>query len=80
MTQPVDPGALPSVEANFDFQVEGGFAGAGVCPAPLHFTVGGQVITWNWQKFCDQLSIVKPLLLAYAWLSAAFIMLGAKHE
>lgn len=80
MTQPVDPGALPSVEANFDFQVEGGFAGAGVCPAPLHFTVGGQVITWNWQKFCDQLSIVKPLLLAFAWLSAAFIMLGAKHE
>lgn len=43
----------------------------------MSFNVHGHVINISWQPFCNSLDMIKPFLLAMAWLSAAFIMLEA---
>ena len=80
MDEPEDPGKLKVQEVDFNFKPESGFAGSASCPAPMSFNVHGHVINISWQPFCDSLDMIKPFLLAMAWLSAAFIMLGARRE
>lgn len=80
LDEPEDPGKLKVQEVDFNFQPESGFAGSASCPAPMSFNVHGNVITLNWQPFCNSLDMIRPFLLAMAWLSAAFIMLGARKE
>lgn len=80
MDEPEDPGKLKVQEVDFNFQPESGFAGSASCPVPMSFNVHGHVINISWQPFCDSLDMIKPFLLAMAWLSAAFIMLGARRE
>ncbi|WP_158702827.1 virulence factor TspB C-terminal domain-related protein [Melaminivora suipulveris] len=78
--EPPDPAKLPEKEYEFDLVPEAGFFGSGVCPPPFTVTVGGHTLSFSWQGFCDSLSLIKPLLLAFAWLGAAFIVLGARNE
>lgn len=80
LDEPEDPGKLKVQEVDFNFQPESGFAGSASCPAPMSFNVHGNVINISWQPFCNSLDMIKPFLLAMAWLSAAFIMLGARKE
>lgn len=80
LDEPEDPGELKTKAVDLDFQVQGGYAGAAVCPAPMTYEAFGHVLSLSWQPFCDSLSMVKNLLLAFAWISAAFILLGAKKE
>ncbi|WP_310446128.1 virulence factor TspB C-terminal domain-related protein [Thiobacillus sp.] len=47
--------------------------GNGTCPNPV---VAGP-ITWSYQPFCDFASAIRPFVIGFAWLSFAFIVVGA---
>lgn len=80
MDKPEDPGGLKTKAVELDFQVQSGYAGSAACPAPMTYEAFGHVLSLSWQPFCDSLAMVKNLLLAFAWISAAFILMGAKKE
>lgn len=80
LDEPEDPGKLPVKEVEFNFKPESGFAGSASCPAPTTVNIHGNVISISWQPFCNSLDMIRPFMLAMAWLSAAFIMLGARQE
>lgn len=71
---------LNTKEIDFDFQVEGGFNGLASCPAPYTVSLDGNNYEFSFQPFCDQLDLARNLFLAMAWLSAAYILLGARSE
>lgn len=50
------------------------------CPAPLTYTIGGHTITLSFDPICQYASAFKPLVIAAAWLSAAFIIVGARKD
>lgn len=50
------------------------------CPAPLYFTVGGKTIPISFEPICEYASAFKPLVIAVAWLSTAFIIVGARKD
>ena len=78
-----DSGEKPEIEKkdfDFDFTPETGFSGSATCPAPVTVNASGMQLSFSWQPFCNSLSFAKPIILALAWLSAAFIMLGAKEQ
>ncbi|WP_334106597.1 virulence factor TspB C-terminal domain-related protein [Methylobacillus sp.] len=50
------------------------------CPAPLYYTIGGHTITLSFDPICQYASAFKPLVIAAAWLSAAFIIVGARKD
>ena len=74
MGEPEKPEALREIPKQATFQIEGGFNPGGSCPSfpSVGSLVGGQI---SWQPFCDSLSMIKPLVLAFAWFSAVFIIL-----
>lgn len=67
---------LPTKAIEFEFNPIPGFQGSKTCPAfpNVGNLLGGKQISW--QPFCDSLAKISNLLLAFAWASAAFIMLG----
>lgn len=71
-----DDTVLPEKAIEFEFDLISGFAGSATCPAfpNVGDMLGGQQISW--QPFCDTLAKLRHLLLAFAWASAAFIILG----
>lgn len=74
MGEPEKPEALREIPIDATFQIEGGFNPGGSCPSfPSVGSLGGGQISW--QPFCDSLSMIKPLVLAFAWFSAVFIIL-----
>lgn len=46
------------------------------CPAARHLTVQGRDIPIPYDLFCQFMSGIRPVILAMAWLSAAFIVVG----
>lgn len=75
-----DKAELEKEEADFDFTPEVGFNGSGACPAPISINASGMNLSFSWQPFCNSLGLAKPIILALAWISAAFIMLGRKED
>lgn len=71
-----DDTTLPEKAIEFEFDLISGFSGSATCPAfpNVGDMLGGKQISW--QPFCDTLAKLKNLLLAFAWASAAFIILG----
>lgn len=71
-----DDTKLPEKAIEFEFDLISGFSGSATCPAfpNVGDMLGGKQISW--QPFCDTLAKLKNLLLAFAWASAAFILLG----
>lgn len=51
-------------------------SGDGSCPAPSPLEIRGQTYFFEWTTYCNFASGIKPILLAFAWLSAAGIMVG----
>lgn len=74
MGEPEKPEALREIPIDATFQIEGGFNSGGSCPSfpAVGSLSGGQI---SWQPFCDSLSMIKPLVLAFAWFLAVFIIL-----
>ena len=50
------------------------------CPAPKHITVQGRSIAIPYDLFCTYATGMRPIIIAMAWLSAAFILMGARSE
>lgn len=75
-----DDTKLPEKAIDLDFNPIPGFQGVKSCPAfpnignALH---GRQI---SWQPFCDQLSAISNLLLAFAWLYAAWILYSSRGD
>lgn len=71
-----DDTELPEKAIEFEFDLISGFSGSATCPAfpNVGDMLGGKQISW--QPFCDTLAKLRHLLLAFAWASAAFIILG----
>lgn len=67
---------LQEVEQPFNLEIEEGFEGGGTCPSPIVVELNGRTYEFSWQPFCDSLVMARTFLLALAWLSAAFIILG----
>jgi hypothetical protein len=53
-------------------------AGSGACPAPRH--IQGANVDFSFQPLCNGLGMLRPVLLAAAWLIAAAIMVGASRS
>lgn len=51
-------------------------SGAGSCPAPSPLVIRGQTYAFEWTTYCNFANGIKPILLAFAWLAAAGIMVG----
>lgn len=50
------------------------------CPAPLTYSIAGRPITVSFQPVCEYAEAFHPLVVAAAWLSAAFIVVGARKD
>lgn len=75
-----DDTKLPEKAIDLDFNPIPGFQGAKSCPAfpNIGNALGGRQISW--QPFCDQLSAISNLLLALAWLYAAWILYSSRSD
>ena len=52
------------------------FGSAGVCPAPSSMTIAHKTYFFKWDLYCDFASGVRPIILAFSWLAAAYIVVG----
>lgn len=50
--------------------------GAGSCPVPSSMVLHGQTYYFVWDTYCEFASGIKPILLTFAWLAAAGILVG----
>lgn len=75
-----DDTKLPEKAIDLDFNPIPGFQGLKACPSfpNLGNALGGRQISW--QPFCDQLSNISNLLLALAWLYAAWILYSSRGD
>lgn len=67
---------VKSVPITFEADTGWG-SGAGKCPDAVNL-VSGFGVQYSISSICDFMSGIKPVVLAIAWLSAAFIILGLK--
>jgi hypothetical protein len=51
-------------------------SGAGACPASSMLVLHGRTYFFDWTTYCNFAIGIKPILLAFAWLSAAGILVG----
>jgi len=54
----------------------GSVGGAGSCPAPSSMILHGRQYWFQWTTYCNFATGIKPILLAFAWLSAASLLIG----
>lgn len=72
---------LPASEKQISISPDGGWgADNASCPAPKQITVQGRAIPIPFDLFCTWANGMRPIVIAMAWLSAAFILLGARSE
>lgn len=50
--------------------------GSGSCPADLSANYLGKTVTFSFEKPCEFASMFSPVMIAFAWLSAALIVVG----
>lgn len=54
--------------------------GSGTCPAPATFTAMHRTMMISYGLYCDFATAIAPLIIAFAWLSAGFIVMGSVKE
>lgn len=80
LDQPEDTD-LPKSEKEISITPDGGWgADTAACPAPRHLTVQGRDIPIPFDLFCTYMQGLRPIIIAMAWLSAAFILIGARES
>lgn len=50
------------------------------CPAPRTFTVSGNTFEMSFQPVCDFATVMRYVILAVAWIGAAFIVVGHRND
>lgn len=77
----VVPEVLASNKVPLSFDKDEGFGPEnGACPAPKQFTVLGKQMAFQWDLICDFASGIRPLLVGFAYLSAALAFLGLSRR
>lgn len=56
--------------------LDGALGQAGSCPAPRAISLGGQTKYFDYTTFCNFSNGIRPVILAFAWLLAAGILVG----
>lgn len=73
----LDATPVPNKVVDLAINKEDGFGPAnGQCPAPKTATVLGMTLSFPWTLICDVASMIRPLLIGFAWLSAALTFIG----
>lgn len=70
------PPSLP-VEASVAGAWDSGLA-SGACPAPVVISALGASVPISWQPACDFVGMLRPILIAFAGIAAALILLGQR--
>ncbi len=71
---------LPSSEKPISITQDSGWGSmSATCPPPRHIMVQGRDIPIPFDLFCQYMEGMRPIIVAMAWLSAAFILLGARE-
>ncbi len=75
------PETLKTKTVTLDLKREDGFGPAnGSCPAPKEFVVLGKTMAFRWDLLCDFASAIRPLLIGFAYLSAALAFMGLSRK
>ena len=69
----VDPDfEIPKEEVPIIFKPDNIFPDSGTCPVPVQFQAFGQTFGFSMQPACDLAAMLRPMIIAFAWLVAAF--------
>lgn len=69
---------LTTQDRSVSITPDSGWGGAGQCPASRYIYPQGQTIEIPFTLFCTYAEGLRPVIIALAWLSAGFILLGAR--
>ncbi|MEF3074886.1 virulence factor TspB C-terminal domain-related protein [Methylobacter sp. Wu1] len=56
------------------------WGGSGSCPAPGTINLHGSTVEISYQPYCDIASAIRPIVIALAFMSAAYIVFGGVKE
>lgn len=77
----VQPEALAKNTVTMSITKQDGFGPeSGQCPAPKEFVVMGKSMAFRWDLLCDFATGIRPLLIGFAWLSAALAFIGLSRK
>ncbi|WP_032136936.1 IgG-binding virulence factor TspB family protein [Kingella negevensis] len=65
---------IPKEEINIRFQIDNVFPNSGTCPQPVSFQAFGNSFAFSLQPACDLAVMIRPLIIALAWVIAAFFV------
>ena len=74
-----EPPKLEEQRIPMSFQPYGSSRG-GSCPAPRQASFFGRSLTISYQPICDFATMIRPLIIALAYFSAALIFVGAARR
>ena len=63
---------IPKEEVSLKFTPDNVFPTDGVCPVPVQFQAFGSIFGFSMQPACDLAGMLRPMIIAFAWLVAAF--------
>ena len=63
---------IPKEEVSLKFTPDNVFPTDGVCPVPVQFQAFGSTFGFSMQPACDLAGMLRPMIIAFAWLVAAF--------
>lgn len=71
---------IPESEKSISITPDSGWGpDGGTCPAPRVIMTQGRSIPIPFDLFCTYMQGMRPIIIAMAWLSAAFILIGARE-
>jgi hypothetical protein len=76
----VDDSTLATQEKSIAAITPVSVGGVGSCPAPLTTSFMGQPVSFSYDLPCQAAGMLKPLVLALAWLSAGVIFIGGVRQ
>lgn len=65
-------------KVNVAITPDGGWGSGGSCPAPRH--INGANVDFEFTGICDFMTGIRPVVLAFAWLAAAMILIGVRSN
>lgn len=71
----VEDGDLATKSVALTLGKWGSWGGAGTCPADVSISHG---LSWSYKPLCDALGYLRVVIIAVAWLTSAFIVVGAR--
>lgn len=76
----LSPDAIKNTDVPLEIKPEDGFPSGGQCPQPKTHTIMGRTFQFSVQPICDFATMIKPLLIGFAWLTAALTFMGVARR